>query len=79
MKTAFLSAIAATVRREWAKASVKSDKLIRRELRVNDPSDPEQGATARSPTRVVVRHPAICQAEGAVPPSEVAIVTGAFV
>ncbi|PJR11346.1 hypothetical protein CEJ86_28160 [Sinorhizobium meliloti] len=51
MKTAFLAAIAATVCAEWAmaeeKAPVKTDKLMRRELRVSEPSGPEQVAKTR--------------------------------
>lgn len=51
MKTAFLAAVAATVCAEWwmaeEKAPMKTDKLIRRELSVNDPSDPEQVAKTR--------------------------------
>jgi len=51
MKTAFLAAVAVTVCAEWwmaeEKAPVKSDKLIRRKLRVHEPSDPEQVAKTR--------------------------------
>ena len=67
------------------KAPMRTDKLIRSELRVSDPSDPDQVRKSRltddqeDQHMPVGRHPAGCQAESAVAPSKVAIVTGAIV